>query len=58
MAEDDGKGFRRWAAEGRGRGASDGGSVGTSTPDDYATVIAREETTWSALITKLNLKGE
>jgi tripartite-type tricarboxylate transporter receptor subunit TctC len=38
--------------------ATDGGDPLTSTPDEYAADIDREESKWSALIRKLNLKIE
>ena len=38
--------------------AAEGGDPLTSTPDEYAADIDREETKWSALIRKLNLKVE
>ena len=38
--------------------AAEGGDPLTSTPDEYATDIDREEAKWSALIRKLNLKVE
>jgi tripartite-type tricarboxylate transporter receptor subunit TctC len=37
---------------------SEGGDPLTSTPDEYAADIDREETKWGALIRKLNLKVE
>ena len=37
---------------------SEGGDPLTSTPDEYAADIDREETKWSALIKRLNLKVE
>jgi tripartite-type tricarboxylate transporter receptor subunit TctC len=37
---------------------SDGGDPLTSTPEEYARDIDREEAKWSALIKKLNLKVE
>jgi tripartite-type tricarboxylate transporter receptor subunit TctC len=37
---------------------AEGGDVQTSTPEEYAQTIDREETKWSALIRKLNLKVE
>jgi len=37
---------------------TEGGDVMTSTPEEYAQDIDREETKWSALIKKLNLKVE
>ena len=40
------------------RVASEGGDVVPSSPEEYATVIAREEAMWSALIKRLNLKVE
>jgi tripartite-type tricarboxylate transporter receptor subunit TctC len=38
--------------------AAEGGDPLTSTPDEYAADIDREETKWSALIRRLNLKVE
>jgi tripartite-type tricarboxylate transporter receptor subunit TctC len=38
--------------------ASEGGDPLTSSPDEYAADIDREETKWSTLIRKLNLKVE
>ncbi len=37
---------------------AEGGDPLTSTPDEYAADIDREETKWSSLIHKLNLKVE
>jgi len=42
----------------RKRIASEGGDPMTSSPDEYAQDIDREETKWSTLIRKLNLKVE
>src|SRR4030095_5807369 len=42
----------------RKRIASEGGDPMTSTPDEYAKDIDQEETKWSTLIRKLNLKVE
>ena len=42
----------------RERIAADGGDPLPSTPEEYAADIDREETKWSALIRKLNLKVE
>ena len=38
--------------------AAEGGDPLTSTPEEYAADIDREETKWSALIRRLNLKVE
>jgi tripartite-type tricarboxylate transporter receptor subunit TctC len=38
------------------RVASEGGNVTPSSPEDYASVIAREDAVWSKLIRDLNLK--
>jgi tripartite-type tricarboxylate transporter receptor subunit TctC len=38
------------------RVASEGGNVTPSSPEDYASVIAREDAVWSRLIRNLNLK--
>jgi tripartite-type tricarboxylate transporter receptor subunit TctC len=38
--------------------ASDGGDPLTSSPEEYAADIDREETKWAALIKKLNLRVE
>jgi tripartite-type tricarboxylate transporter receptor subunit TctC len=45
-------------AEVKKRIASEGGDPLTSTPEEYAADIDREETKWSTLIRKLNLKVE
>ena len=37
---------------------AEGGDPLTSTPDEYAQDIDREETKWGALIKRLNLKVE
>ena len=37
---------------------AEGGDVAPSSPEEYAQVIDREETKWSALIRKLNLRVE
>lgn len=42
----------------RQRIASEGGDPLTSTPEEYAAEIDREETKWSVLVRKLNLKVE
>jgi tripartite-type tricarboxylate transporter receptor subunit TctC len=38
--------------------AADGGEVISSTPEEYAAIIDRDEAVWSALIKKLNLRVE
>jgi tripartite-type tricarboxylate transporter receptor subunit TctC len=38
--------------------AADGGEVISSTPEEYAAIVDRDETVWSALIKKLNLRVE
>jgi tripartite-type tricarboxylate transporter receptor subunit TctC len=40
----------------RERIAADGGDPLSSSPDDYAAAIDREETRWGALVRKLGLK--
>jgi tripartite-type tricarboxylate transporter receptor subunit TctC len=44
--------------EARKRLAAEGGDPAAGTPADYAGYIARETSKWSALIRRLNLKGE
>jgi len=46
------------SAEVKQRIVAEGGDPLTSTPDDYAKDIDREETKWGALVRKLNLKVE
>jgi tripartite-type tricarboxylate transporter receptor subunit TctC len=46
------------ADEVKSRIHAEGGDPLTSSPDEYAADIDREETKWSALIRKLNLKVE
>jgi tripartite-type tricarboxylate transporter receptor subunit TctC len=46
------------SAEVKQRIVAEGGDPLTSTPEDYATDIDREETKWGTLVRKLNLKVE
>ena len=46
------------SADVRERIAADGGDPLSSTPQEYAADIDREETKWSALVRKLGLKVE
>jgi tripartite-type tricarboxylate transporter receptor subunit TctC len=46
------------SADVRERIAADGGDPLSSTPEEYAADIDREETKWSALVRRLGLKVE